>query len=107
MMKTNLKSKDNMANLKKKLDSPLGKNTSNKVQLENQTDLFIKKDEFEKEYIDITKSIQSQKDGKCTNAFKVLSDVRLLKAAYKELKSKPGMMTKGSDEETLDGIEPV
>lgn len=106
MKKTNLKIKDNRAYLKR-MDSPLGEITSNKIQLENQSDLFITKDESGKECIDIAKSIQTQKDGKCTNAFKLISDVKLLKAAYKELKSKPGMMTKGSDDETLDGIEPA
>lgn len=57
------------------------------------------------QYFDIEKNINLQEDGKCTNAFKLISDKKLLIAAYLELKSKPGMMTKGSEEETVDGID--
>lgn len=43
-------------------------------------------------------------ENKCTNAFAIASSVECLKAAYWDLKSKPGMMTKGIDDITLDGI---
>lgn len=55
--------------------------------------------------VDIKDKLTLQEDGRCTNAFKLISDKEILKAAYNKLKSKPGMMTKGSDEETLDGID--
>ena len=42
--------------------------------------------------------------GRCVNAFTVLSNERMLKLAYELGKSNPGNMVKGTDEETLDGI---
>jgi group II intron reverse transcriptase/maturase len=54
--------------------------------------------------INIEERLKLQKDGLCTNAFNLISDPNMLKAAYLTIKSKPGMMTEGSDEETLDGI---
>ena len=39
-----------------------------------------------------------------TNLSKLLSNIDLLKLAYGNIKSKPGNMTPGVDEETLDGI---
>lgn len=61
--------------------------------------LFIEK--FE---VKIREMLELQSDGLCTNAFNIISDPRILKAAYLVIKSKPGMMTKGTDNETLDGI---
>lgn len=46
-----------------------------------------------------------QEDGRCTNAFELIATKEMLKAAYLVLKSKPGMMTPGTDDETLDGID--
>ena len=43
-------------------------------------------------------------EGKCINAFEVLSDINTIYAAYITLKSKPGNMVEGSDKQTLDGI---
>jgi hypothetical protein len=43
-------------------------------------------------------------DGRCTNLMKIISDPAALRSAYHRIKSKPGSMTKGSDNETLDGI---
>lgn len=43
-------------------------------------------------------------DGKCTNAFQIMSEPSLLRDAYESIKRKPGNMTRGSDRETLDGI---
>lgn len=54
--------------------------------------------------IDIKNQLILQEDGRCTNAFKLVSDKDILIAAYLKLKSNPGMMTPGVDEETLDGI---
>lgn len=36
---------------------------------------------------------------------KMISDVEILKLAYMKIKSKPGKMTKGTDDMTLDGID--
>lgn len=44
------------------------------------------------------------KDGKCTNAFSIISDTEFLKQAYLTIKSNPGNMVPGTDKETLDGI---
>nr|ATI20252.1 group II intron reverse transcriptase/maturase [Juglanconis oblonga] len=42
--------------------------------------------------------------GRCTNAFKLISDPDLIKLAYGLIKSNPGNMTKGTDNPTLDGL---
>lgn len=52
----------------------------------------------------IKKRLKFNENGKCINAFQVLSDPLVLKQAYEMIKSKPGNMTKGIDKETLDGI---
>lgn len=57
------------------------------------------------EMINIQKELILQEDGRCANAFNLISSPEMLKAAYAILKSKPGMMSKGTDEETLDGID--
>jgi len=44
------------------------------------------------------------KNGKCVNALQVASSVDILKLAYESIKSNPGNMSLGSDNETLDGI---
>lgn len=54
--------------------------------------------------VDLNKLLTYHSDGRCTNAFKLITSKSILLAAYWMLKSKPGMMTKGSDQETLDGI---
>jgi hypothetical protein len=55
-----------------------------------------------------TKSLREMlaydEQGRCINAFQVLSDISVLKSAYDVIKSKPGNMTPGVDRETLDGI---
>lgn len=38
------------------------------------------------------------------NILKLISDIDILKIAYSEIKSNPGNMTKGTNNETLDGI---
>jgi hypothetical protein len=43
-------------------------------------------------------------EGKCTNAFKILSNPGILKLAYESIKTKSGNMVCGTDRETLDGI---
>lgn len=48
--------------------------------------------------------IEYNSEGKCTNAFEILSDINTIYAAYITLKSKPGNMVEGSDKQTLDGI---
>ena len=43
-------------------------------------------------------------EGKCINAYNVLSKLEILNTAYMNIKSEPGNMTPGVNEETLDGI---
>lgn len=59
--------------------------------------------EFEdlKEYI---RSMMIWNNGKCINAFQILSDPNILYQAYNTIKSKPGNMVHGTDKKTLDGI---
>lgn len=42
--------------------------------------------------------------GRCTNAYNILSKIEILSTAYMNIKSEPGNMTPGINEETLDGI---
>lgn len=42
--------------------------------------------------------------GRCTNAFEILSDPVTLLLAYNSIKSKPGNMTEGIDDSSLDEI---
>jgi group II intron reverse transcriptase/maturase len=56
-------------------------------------------------YWKIQSRIHKDADGKCLNAFKILSDPEILHLAYESIKSTPGNMVKGTDEETLDGID--
>nr|ATI20527.1 hypothetical protein [Juglanconis juglandina] len=51
------------------------------------------------------KLVLNESDQRCVNAYKLISQRDTLQAAYWILKSKPGMMVKGSDDETLDGID--
>lgn len=53
----------------------------------------------------ILNKLKFNEEGKCTNAFKILSDPEILKIAYLMIKSKPGNMTEGVDKQTLDGID--
>lgn len=59
-------------------------------------------------FIDIVEYIESRlefdKEGKCTNVFKLLTDPVILKIAYEKIKSNSGNMVFGVDKETLDGI---
>jgi hypothetical protein len=48
--------------------------------------------------------LKSNSEGKCVNAFEVLSKPEILKDAYETIKSKSGNMVPGSDKVTLDGI---
>lgn len=44
-------------------------------------------------------------DGRCNNAFEILSDPKMLIMAYNSIKSNPGNMTNGIDQETPDGLD--
>ena len=93
----------------KKLNLITKKHTSleNKIQTENIAATKQKPKtatHTDTQETDIRKKLILQEDGRCTNAFNLISDKEILKSAYLELKSKPGMMTKGIDQETLDGI---
>lgn len=48
--------------------------------------------------------LRYDEEGRCTNAFEVISNPDILKIAYETIKSKPGNMVRGSDNVTLDGI---
>jgi group II intron reverse transcriptase/maturase len=65
----------------------------------------LNKMQGEKLTINIQERLKLQEDGLCTNAFNLISEPKMLKAAYLAIKSKPGMMTEGTDDETLDGIK--
>ena len=54
-------------------------------------------------YPEIAKQLKFQ-DGRCTNAFEIIAKYETLIMAYESIKSNPGNMTKGVDDETLDGI---
>nr|ADZ23991.1 reverse transcriptase [Ophiostoma torulosum] len=43
-------------------------------------------------------------NNRCLNAFDIIVSEECLRAAYQDLKSKPGMMVEGTDNITLDGI---
>lgn len=66
----------------------------------------LTKEEFNSEnfYAIINNSLTNNKDGKCINAFEVLSEIETLLLAYNSIKSKPGNMVPGVDKETVDGI---
>lgn len=57
---------------------------------------------------DLTEKIREQlkfnSDGKCINAFEIISNIGTLVDAYETIKNKSGNMVPGTDEETLDGI---
>jgi len=61
------------------------------------------------ERIDIPEHIRSllafDKNGKCTNAFKIITRPQTLLFAYEMIKSNSGNMVEGSDNTTLDGID--
>lgn len=42
--------------------------------------------------------------GKYNNLIEVIADIDFLQSAYQQIKSNPGVMAKGSDSETLDGL---
>jgi retron-type reverse transcriptase len=52
----------------------------------------------------ITKELKYDKEGKCLNAFEIISRPETLRMAYEMIKSKPGNMVIGTDNVTLDGI---
>lgn len=52
----------------------------------------------------IRRQLVYNSQGKCINAFQILSSPEILRRAYETIKSKPGNMTPGADRETLDGI---
>jgi hypothetical protein len=56
-------------------------------------------------YWAINSRLHYDQEGKCLNAFKTLSDPYILRLAYESIKSTPGNMVKGTDQETLDGID--
>ena len=48
--------------------------------------------------------LQFDTQGRCTNAFEILTNPTVLKMGYETTKSKAGQMVKGTDKITLDGI---
>ena len=55
-------------------------------------------------HLNIKQNLKFDPTGKCINAFQVISDPLVIKVAYGMIKSKPGNMTEGTDNITLDGI---
>lgn len=53
---------------------------------------------------DLRLKLVKLENGKFTNLFKTLADINLLLSSYHKIKSKPGNMTPGTDEQTLDAI---
>lgn len=62
------------------------------------------KDQRINPYDEVKKRLRFDAEGRCTNAFIVMTSTSVLKWAYEMIKSKPGNMTRGSDNETIDGI---
>jgi hypothetical protein len=54
-----------------------------------------------KEYV---RSVLKYDNGKCVNAFQIISDPNILYQAYNTIKSNPDNMVHGTDKKTLDGI---
>lgn len=54
----------------------------------------------------LEQQLSYNKEGKCVNAYKILSSLNMLVGRYSvnDIKSNPGNMTKGAPKETLDGI---
>lgn len=52
----------------------------------------------------IKDKLEYDPNGKCINAFQILSNPEILVYAYNSIKSNPGNMVHGSDQETLDGL---
>jgi retron-type reverse transcriptase len=52
----------------------------------------------------IRQLLEYNQEKRCTNAFLVMSDPRILRLAYETIKSNPGNMVKGTDHLTLDGL---
>lgn len=63
---------------------------------------------FQKTKLTLKQLILSQlkfnMSNQCINAYEVMASSETLLMAYRDIKSKPGNMTKGTDSETLDGI---
>lgn len=72
------------------------------IEIENLTKV---KPDFKNIHQLIKDEMLFDKDGKCINAFKILSDPFLLALAYNTIKSNPGNMVEGIDNMTLDGID--
>lgn len=49
-------------------------------------------------------NLEYDENGKCINAFKILSCSESLRLSYNSLKSNPGNMVPGSDKQTFDGL---
>lgn len=55
-------------------------------------------------HTEVMKKLEFDSGGRCTNALLVMATPSVMRWAYEMIKSKPGNMTKGSDNETIDGI---
>jgi hypothetical protein len=52
----------------------------------------------------ISEKLKYDENGRCMNAFEIITDPETLRVAYELIKSKPGNMVRGTDNTTLDGI---
>jgi hypothetical protein len=80
----------------------IGKEISECLKSSKSTENPLPKDPTPAEII--LSLLRFNADGKCSNAFEVISSVQVLKLAYETIKSKPGNMVRGVTPETLDGI---
>ena len=81
----------------------IGDNRFNEVQKQKNSSKLLavyKNDEQSLEQL-----LKFDENGRCINAYEVISMLNTLAASYQLIKSKPGNMTPGIDGETLDGID--
>lgn len=66
--------------------------------------LYQRKRSAKFRYTEFRKQLKFDKDGRCLNAFTIAASPDTLKLGYDLIKSNPGNMVRGSDQQTLDGI---
>jgi hypothetical protein len=81
------------------------KSDSEEQDLTEETQMRDKTGTETNTQVDLGEAMTYHEDGRCTNAFQLITSETVLLSAYRTLRSKPGMMTKGIDQETLDGID--
>jgi len=96
----------------KKVESTISSKASRKSLADERTLINLnqgRQEEFNQNSInDIFDTLRNleKANGKFRKLIRIIADVNLLKYAYSLIKSKPGNLTKGGEELTLDGISP-